>query len=85
MTISIVSLQHVNVRVPLAVEDAAKHFYGTLLGLQEVPKPPEAKARGGACYTSRAMVPLATKAASVIFVFTFPILEKPKIIWQRAG
>ena len=50
MTISIVSLQHVNVRVPLAVEDAAKHFYGTQLGLQEVPKPPEAKARGGAWY-----------------------------------
>ena len=50
MTISLVSLQHVNVRVPPAVEDAAKTFYGTLLGLREVPKPAEAKARGGAWY-----------------------------------
>lgn len=50
MTISVVSLQHVNVRVPPAVEEAAKNFYGTLLGLQEVPKPPDAKARGGAWY-----------------------------------
>jgi len=50
MTISIVSLQHVNVRVSPAVEAAAKEFYGTLLGLREVPKPEDAAARGGAWY-----------------------------------
>lgn len=50
MTISIIAIQHVNVRVSPSVEDDAKHFYGTLLGLQEVPKPKEAKARGGAWY-----------------------------------
>ncbi len=50
MTISIVALQHVNIRVPPAVEAAAKTFYGSLLGLHEVPKPAAARARGGAWY-----------------------------------
>ena len=50
MPISITSLQHVNVRVSPAVEAAAKEFYGTLLGLREVPKPEDAAARGGAWY-----------------------------------
>lgn len=50
MSISIVLLQHVNVRVSPEVESAAKNFYGTVLGLQEVPKPEEARARGGAWY-----------------------------------
>ena len=50
MSISIVSLQHVNVRVSPEVESAAKNFYGTVLGLPEVRKPEEARARGGAWY-----------------------------------
>ena len=49
-TISITSLQHVNVRVSPADELAAKDFYRSLLGLQEIPKPEEAQARGGAWY-----------------------------------
>ena len=50
MSISITSLQHVNVRVQPALEAEAKNFYGSLLGLTEVAKPPEAKQRGGAWY-----------------------------------
>ena len=50
MAISIVSLQHVNVRVPPAMEVAAKRFYGVVLGLPAVPKPADAQARGGAWY-----------------------------------
>jgi catechol 2,3-dioxygenase-like lactoylglutathione lyase family enzyme len=50
MPISIVSLQHVNLRVAPEVEDRTKHFYGKLLGLAEIPKPEDAKARGGAWY-----------------------------------
>ena len=42
------TLHHVNVTVPKALEDATKHFYGVVMGLQEVPKP-EAS-RGGAWY-----------------------------------
>ncbi|MFZ0060914.1 MAG: VOC family protein [Pyrinomonadaceae bacterium] len=50
MAISIISLQHVNIRVSPAVEAAAKTFYGTVLGLHEVPKPEGAMVRGGAWY-----------------------------------
>ena len=50
MTTSSVSLQHVNVRVHPDVENDAKHFYGTLFGLEEIPKPQELRANGGAWY-----------------------------------
>ncbi len=50
MPIEIVELNHVNVRVPASQEAAAKHFYASVLGLTEVPKPPELKGRGGAWY-----------------------------------
>ena len=46
----IASLHHVNVTVPKSLEDAAKHFYGVVMGLQEVPKPEASRARGGAWY-----------------------------------
>jgi catechol 2,3-dioxygenase-like lactoylglutathione lyase family enzyme len=36
---SIVSLQHVQLNVPLSRADEAKRFYGELLGLQEMPRP----------------------------------------------
>lgn len=44
------SIHHVNVTVPGALEDAAKHFYGVVMGLMEIPKPEESKGRGGAWY-----------------------------------
>ena len=50
MPIKVSRLAHVNVTVPLAFEDAAKHFYGVVMGLPEVPKPPGSKGRGGAWY-----------------------------------
>lgn len=50
MTIGIVRIDHVNVIVPKSLEDAAKHFYGSVLGLKEIPKPLESQGRGGAWY-----------------------------------
>jgi catechol 2,3-dioxygenase-like lactoylglutathione lyase family enzyme len=44
------SLHHVNVTVPKSLEDATKHFYSVVMGLQEVPKPEASRARGGAWY-----------------------------------
>ena len=44
------SLHHVNVTVPRSLEDQAKHFYGVVMGLEEVPKPGASRARGGAWY-----------------------------------
>ena len=39
MTIGFIQVTHVNVTVPAALEAAAKHFYGVVLGLREIPKP----------------------------------------------
>jgi catechol 2,3-dioxygenase-like lactoylglutathione lyase family enzyme len=43
-------IHHVNVTVPRSAEEAAKHFYGVVLGLNEIPKPEESRGRGGAWY-----------------------------------
>lgn len=44
------AIHHVNVTVPRALESQAKNFYGVVMGLEEVPKPPESRGRGGAWY-----------------------------------
>ena len=41
------SIDHVQVAGPPGCEPAARSFYGDLLGLREIPKPPELSARGG--------------------------------------
>ena len=43
-------IHHVNVTVPKSLEDAAKHFYGVVMGLAEVAKPADSRGRGGAWY-----------------------------------
>ena len=47
MTSAIVALDHVQVAAPAACEEAARRFYGTLLGLDEVAKPEGVAATGG--------------------------------------
>ncbi len=41
------ALDHVQVAAPSGCEEAARRFYGDLLGLPEIEKPPALKARGG--------------------------------------
>lgn len=41
------ALDHVQVAAPTGCEDAARRFYGGLLGLQELEKPPGLAGRGG--------------------------------------
>jgi catechol 2,3-dioxygenase-like lactoylglutathione lyase family enzyme len=43
----IVGLDHVQLAAPPGCEEAARGFYGELLGLREVPKPAPLLARGG--------------------------------------
>lgn len=43
-------IHHVNITVPKSLEEAAKHFYGAVMGLPEVPKPEGSRGRGGAWY-----------------------------------
>ena len=44
---AIVALHHVQVAAPPGCEDAARAFYGELLGLPEIEKPPLLAVRGG--------------------------------------
>ncbi|MEQ8746131.1 VOC family protein [Pyruvatibacter sp.] len=44
---SISALHHVQLAMPAGGEDAARRFYGELLGLPEVPKPADLARRGG--------------------------------------
>lgn len=46
----VVALSHVNVTVPANAEAAAKEFYGTVLGLKELPKPVGTRQNVGAWY-----------------------------------
>jgi catechol 2,3-dioxygenase-like lactoylglutathione lyase family enzyme len=52
----IVGYDHVQVAIPAGAEDTARRFYGALLGLAEVPKPPALAARGGCWFTGGAAV-----------------------------
>ncbi len=40
-------LQHLQVTMPAGGEEQARTFYGTILGLPEIAKPPELQERGG--------------------------------------
>ena len=42
-----IGLDHVQVAAPAGSEDAARRFYGELLGMPELTKPPALRARGG--------------------------------------
>lgn len=50
MSIRVTKFHHANITVPDSLEQAAKHFYGSILGLKEIPKPVSSRARGGAWY-----------------------------------
>ncbi len=48
-------VDHLQIAIPAGSEEAARAFYGALLALREVPKPPELRARGGLWFQSGAM------------------------------
>ena len=50
MSIGITKLNHVNVTVPAALEPTARHFYGVVLGLQQIAKPEGPRQNVGAWY-----------------------------------
>lgn len=43
----LISIHHIQICAPAGRESAARAFYGDLLGLREIDKPPELKKRGG--------------------------------------
>ena len=50
MALLVRRFDHVQVTVPRGAEEAAKRFYGDLLGLREIAKPDALRGRGGAWY-----------------------------------
>ncbi|HEY3042189.1 MAG TPA: VOC family protein [Pyrinomonadaceae bacterium] len=50
MGIGITKIGHVNVTVPAALESNAIHFYGVVVGLQQIPKPKGTRQNVGAWY-----------------------------------
>jgi len=50
MSLCVTALNHVNITVPAEVEAAAKEFYGTVLGLTQIPKPAGPRQNIGAWY-----------------------------------
>ena len=46
----ILRINHVQVAMPRGLEDQARRFYGGVLGLREIPKPPALAGRGGAWF-----------------------------------
>ena len=47
-----ISIDHVQLAMPDGAEDAARRFYHGLLGMVEVPKPPDLVKRGGCWFES---------------------------------
>jgi catechol 2,3-dioxygenase-like lactoylglutathione lyase family enzyme len=45
--VDVLSLDHVQVAAPRGCEREARHFYGDILGLPEIDKPADLRARGG--------------------------------------
>jgi catechol 2,3-dioxygenase-like lactoylglutathione lyase family enzyme len=50
MSLGIAAIDHVQLTVPKALETEALAFYRNVLGLKEIPKPEELRARGGAWF-----------------------------------
>jgi catechol 2,3-dioxygenase-like lactoylglutathione lyase family enzyme len=48
--VAVHGIDHVQLAIPVGGEALARRFYGELLGLVEVPKPPNLAARGGAWF-----------------------------------
>nr|AOR51026.1 glyoxalase [uncultured bacterium pAX1] len=49
-TMTILSIDHVQIAMPVEEEEQARAFYVRVLGFTEIPKPPELAKRGGAWF-----------------------------------
>ena len=48
----VVGIEHVQLAMPPGEEDRARAFYVEVLGLTEIPKPPDLAVRGGCWFVS---------------------------------
>jgi len=60
---TIIGVHHVQLAMPIGGEESARNFYSSLLGIPEVPKPPEQAKRGGVWFeTANVRVHLGVEA-----------------------
>jgi catechol 2,3-dioxygenase-like lactoylglutathione lyase family enzyme len=52
---AVIGIHHVQLAMPAGGEAAARRFYSDLLGIPEVPKPPELAKRGGAWFETNTL------------------------------
>src|SRR5215475_11049602 len=52
---AILGIEHVQLAMPAGREAEAREFYSRLLGIPEIPKPPELARRGGAWFESESV------------------------------
>jgi catechol 2,3-dioxygenase-like lactoylglutathione lyase family enzyme len=73
--IDVVGIDHVQLSMPPGGEDEARRFYGELLGLREIAKPPQLAGRGGCWFLGgAAAVHLAGEADFTAQVKAHPAL-----------
>jgi catechol 2,3-dioxygenase-like lactoylglutathione lyase family enzyme len=46
----VLAIDHIQLAMPVGEEEKARAFYGGILGMTEIPKPPELAKRGGAWF-----------------------------------
>jgi catechol 2,3-dioxygenase-like lactoylglutathione lyase family enzyme len=52
VSVPFASIDHIQLAMPAGMENEARRFYRDLLGMFEIPKPPELVARGGVWFES---------------------------------
>lgn len=62
---AVVGFDHVLLSMPRGGEDAARAFYGELLGLTETPKPPPLDSHGGCWFLGAGILPGAAAGLSI--------------------
>ena len=93
MGLPIVRIDHVQVTVPREVEAEAVRFYGEVLGLERIPKPPEAAKRGGAWFRQGAVqvhvsienVDAAQRESRRHICYAVANLDEARALLQREG
>ncbi|MBE1553259.1 VOC family protein [Sporosarcina limicola] len=91
MSTFLTGIDHIQIAAPTGSEDAARHFYGELLGMEEIPKPENLKGRGGCwflCGPHEVHIGIQaefTPAKKAHPGFTVNTLEQLKLRLKEAG
>jgi catechol 2,3-dioxygenase-like lactoylglutathione lyase family enzyme len=86
----VTKLHHVNVTVPAELEKAAKEFYGSVVGLKQIPKPATSRQSGAWYEVGNAQLHLSVEAeepplSSRHVCFTVSDLGKAEQRFRAAG